>query len=122
MALRILSGMIFVPNGGSRTGSVDITFSPFALSSASNAAIELRKRREIGPDGRFKETPASMVAARQFALTFPLPHDDSYRVRLNDRVTRDLLTISWDISSSEGRVDQEEIPFIIIGEVPEGVS
>jgi len=116
MALRILSGMIFIPRGGSIRGSVEISFNPFELTDASNSAFELRKRREIGPRGRFVQRPASMVAARQFALLFPLPHSGSYRGRINDTVTRDSITISW--NKSGGRVDQEEIPFMIVGEVP----
>ncbi len=117
MALRILSGMIFIPRGGSIRGSVDISFDPFDLAGASDALFELRKKREIGPHGRFVKTPASMVAARQFALMFPFPHAGSYRARINDRVTRDSITISW--NKSGGRVDQEEIPFMVVGEVPD---
>ena len=116
MALRILSGMIFIPRGGSIRGSVEISFNPFELTDASNSAFELRKRREIGPRERFVQRPASIVAARQFALLFPLPHSESYRGRINDTVTRDSITISW--NKSGGRVDQEEIPFMIVGEVP----
>ena len=52
MALRILSGMIFVPNGGTAQGSVVISFKPFQLAARSNPAFELRKEQEIGPRER----------------------------------------------------------------------
>ena len=31
MALRILSGMIFIPNGGTAEGSVEVSFNPFQM-------------------------------------------------------------------------------------------
>ena len=117
MALRILSGLVFIPRGGTRTGNVVISFDPFELSTASSNGIELRKRRQIGPAGRFTRRPASIVAARQFAHLFPLPHASSYRARINDTATRDFISIAW--NASGGRVDQEEIPFMIVGEVPD---
>jgi hypothetical protein len=117
MALRILSGMIFVPHGGAARGSVEISFNPFQLIARSNPEFELRKEREIGPRGRFIRRPASIVAARQFDIV-PIAND--WRVKLNDTVTRDSITISW--RSNASRVDQEEIPFLVIGEVPETVS
>jgi hypothetical protein len=116
MALRILSGMIFVPHGGAALCNVEIGFNPFQLIASSLPGIELRKKQEIGPSGRFIRRPASMVAARQFAI---MPMDSTWRVKLNDTVTRDSITISW--RSKTSRVDQEEIPFMIIGEVPEAV-
>jgi hypothetical protein len=116
MALRILSGMIFIPNGGTAEGSVEISFNPFQLSASSNAAFELRKEAEIGPRERFIRRPASIVAARQFDIV-PIAND--WRVRLNDTVTRDSITIRWRSRSS--RVDQEEIPFMVIGEVKDPV-
>jgi hypothetical protein len=118
MAIRCLSGMIKVPQGGSRVGTVTIGFLPFAFTAAP-ANFELRKRRQFGPQTRFVRVPCSIVAARQFAHLFPLPHHTSYRGRINDVVTRDSITISWTTSASEGRVDQEEIPFLVIGEVGE---
>jgi hypothetical protein len=117
MAIRCLSGMIKIPNGGSRTGTVEIGFLPFEMTAAPNDDFELRKRRQFGPQTRFVRTPCSIVAARQFAHLFPLPHHASYRGRIDDEVTRDSITISWNTSASEGRVDQEEIPFLVIGEV-----
>jgi hypothetical protein len=116
MALRILSGMIFIPRGGTKSGSVEISFNPFALTVASNSAFELRKRREIGPRERFVRRPASIVAARQFDIVTILGDAGNYRGRINDTVTRDSITISW--NAPAGRVDQEEIPFMIVGEVP----
>jgi hypothetical protein len=118
MALRILSGLIFIPRGGTRRGTVTITFDPFVLSAASNPLFELRKEREIGPSGRFSKRPATIVAARQFDILTGTGGD--FRGRINDSSTRDSITISW--NSSAGRVDQEEIPFMVIGEVPEGPS
>ena len=117
MALRILSGMIFVPRGGIGQGSVEISFNPFELASASNAAFELRKKREIGPAVRYLRAPASIVAARQFAITQLSGGDRSYRGRINDTVTRDSITISWNMAVA--RFDQEEIPFMVIGDVGE---
>ena len=46
MALRILSGMIFIPNGGTAEGSVEVSFNPFQISASSNPAFELRKETE----------------------------------------------------------------------------
>ena len=68
MAIRVLSGIIFIPNGGSRRGNVTISFNPFALANASNALFELRKRTEVGPSGLLHKRPASIVAARQFDI------------------------------------------------------
>jgi hypothetical protein len=119
MALRILSGMIFIPGGGTARGSVEISFNPFQLSSSSNPAFELRKEQEIGPRGRFLRRPVSMVAARQFAI---MTISSNPRVTLNDTVTRDSIRIRWHTSARTARIDQEEIPFLIIGEVPDPVS
>ena len=119
MALKILSGMVFVRRGGSARGNAVISFDPFDLADASDNEVELRKRRQIGPDGRYRGRPAAIVAARQFALTFPLPHASSYRVSINNAVRRDFMTIRWTHSSDEGRVDEQEIPFMAIGEVPD---
>jgi hypothetical protein len=118
MALRILSGMIFIPRGGSARGSVQISFNPFRLTNSSNPVIELRKEQEIGPRERFVRRPVSMVAARQFAI---MAISDNPRVKLNDTVTRDSIRIGWSTSARTARVDQEEIPFLIIGEVPDFV-
>jgi hypothetical protein len=116
MALRVLSGMIFIPNGGSRRGSITISFNPFAVANASYALFELRKRTEVGPTGRFIRRPASIVAARQFDI---IPVGQDFRVNLSDTVTRDSINIRWRPST---RIDQEEIPFMIIGEVPDPVA
>jgi hypothetical protein len=106
--------MIFIPRGGLQQGSAVISFIPFDLANASNARIELRKKTEVGPTGRFVRRPASMVAVRQFDIV-PVARD--FRVNINDTVTRDSITISW--RARTARVDQEEIPFLIIGEVPD---
>jgi hypothetical protein len=119
MALRILSGMIFVPRGGTARGRVVIGFNPFRLSASSNPAFELRKEQEIGPRERFVRRPVSMVAASQFAI-FALSNNP--RVKLNDRVTRDSITVGWSTSARTARIDQEEIPFLVIGEVPDMVT
>ena len=42
----------------------------------------------------------------------------SQRVNINDSVTRHSLTVDWVARASEGRVDLEEITFMIVGEVP----
>jgi hypothetical protein len=118
MALRILSGLIFIPRGGSGRGSVEISFDPFELANASNDLFELRKKREVGPAGRYFRSPASIIAARQFAIT-PIFGDREWRGRINDTVTRDSITISWNMPA--GRFDQEEIPFMVIGDVGEFV-
>jgi hypothetical protein len=116
MALRILSGMVYIPRGGTRSGSVVIGFDPLALTSSSDPVYELRKRIEVGPRGRFKAKPASIVATRQFGL---LDTGSYYRINLDNTVTRDSVTIAWKARGS-GRVDQEEIGFMIAGEVPDG--
>ena len=116
MALRILSGMIFIPRGGTARGSVAISFNPFQLTNSSNPGFELRKEQEIGPRERFVRRPVSMVAARQFAI---MMISSNPRVTLNDTVTRDSTATRWHTSARTARIDQEEIPFLIIGEVPE---
>jgi hypothetical protein len=118
MALRILSGMIFIPRGGTARGSVTISFDPFQITNRSSPIIELRKEQEIGPRGRFRRRPVSMVAARQFAI-FTLSTNP--RVNLSDTVTRDSINIRWRTSADSARIDQEEIPFLVIGEVPDVV-
>jgi len=117
MALRVLSGMVFIPRGGIPQGNVVISFDPFELSTASNSAFELRKIRRIGPAGRFIRRPASIVAVRQFSFLGEFPATPNFRGRINDTVTRDFISISW--SPALGIVDQEEIPFMVIGEVPD---
>jgi hypothetical protein len=114
MTLRILSGMVFIPRGGTRSGSVEISFEPFALANSSNAAFELRKRRRIGPGGRF--APASIVAPRQFGILTVLGDGGYYRINVDDRVTRDSITIRW--KRRGGRVEKEEIGFMVVGDVP----
>ena len=116
MALRILSGMVFIPNGGTRSGTVEISFTPFALANTSNPVFELRKRSEVGASGRFTAKPASIVAPRQFGL---LEVGTFYRVNVDSTVTRDVISIRWKARGS-ARVDQEEIGFMVVGEVPDG--
>ena len=117
MALRILSAMVFIPNGGAARGNIVIGFNPFAIIASSNPAFQLRKEQQIGPRERFLRRPVSMIAARQFDIV-PIARD--WRVQISDTVTRDSITIRWNTSAS--RVDHEEIPFLIIGEVPDYVS
>jgi hypothetical protein len=116
MALRILSGMLFI-DGGPKNGTAVITFNPFALSAAPGS-VSLRKVRVIGADGHFTRSPASIVAARQFAILDVSP-DTDYRLRINDTVTTTSITISW---AGTGPIFHEEIPFVIIGEVPNQIS
>ena len=118
MALRILSGMIKVPQGGVSTGSFNISFNPFQMT-ASSAGFELRKKKEIGPKFRYIRSPASIVTARQFSI---LPINNSQRLNINDDVTRDSMTVDWVRKANQERIDLEEITFMIIGEVPDNVS
>ena len=113
MALRILTGMLFI-NGGPKNGRAVISHSPFRLVSAAST-VSLRKARVIGADGVFTTTPAVMVSARQFAILDVSP-DTDYRLRINDSVTTTALTISW---AGTGPIFNEEIPFIVVGEVGE---
>jgi hypothetical protein len=111
--------MLFIPRGGSARGSVRIGFNPFRLTNSSNPVIQLRKEQEIGPRERFLRRPVMIVAARQFAI---MALSDNPRVKLNDTVTRDSIRIGWSTSARTARVDQEEIPFLVIGEVPDFVQ
>jgi hypothetical protein len=116
MALRILSGMLFI-DGGPKNGSAVITFSPFTLATAPNT-VSLNKARVIGANGTFRHPPASIVAARQFAIIDVSP-DTDYRLRINDTVTTSQITISW---AGTGPIFNEEIPFMVVGEVPDALS
>ena len=116
MALRILSGMLFI-NGGPKNGAAVITFSPFTLATAPGT-VSLNKARVIGANGTFRHPPASIVAARQFAIIDVSP-DTDYRLRINDTVTTSSITISW---AGTGPIFNEEIPFMIVGEVPDALS
>ena len=116
MALRILSGMLFI-NGGPKNGAAVITFSPFTLATAPRT-VSLNKARVIGANGAFRHPPASIVAARQFAIIDVSP-DTDYRLRINDTVTTSSITISW---AGTGPIFSEEIPFMIVGEVPDALS
>jgi hypothetical protein len=116
MALRILSGKLFI-NGGPKNGAAVITFSPFTLATAPGT-VSLNKARVIGANGTFRHPPASIVAARQFALIDVSP-DTDYRLRINDTVTTSSITISW---AGTGPIFNEEIPFMIVGEVPDALS
>jgi hypothetical protein len=116
MALRILSGMLFI-NGGPKNGSAVITFSPFTLATAPRT-VSLNKARVIGANGAFRHPPASIVAARQFAIIDVSP-DTDYRLRINDTVTTSSITISW---AGTGPIFGEEIPFMIVGEVADALS
>jgi hypothetical protein len=120
MALRILSGMIFIPRCGTRSGSVTVGFLPFALTAASNNTFELRRQREIGPKERFRARPAFVVGARQFGIVSIVGGGGYYRMNIDDVTTRDSITIRWK-ARGDGRVDQEEISFMVIGEVPDRV-
>jgi hypothetical protein len=116
MALRILSGMLFI-NGGPKNGAAVITFSPFTLATAPRT-VSLNKARVIGANGTFRHPPSSIVAARQFAIIDVSP-DSDYRLRINDTVTTSSITISW---AGTGPIFSEEIPFMIVGEVPDALS
>ena len=116
MALRILSGMLFI-NGGPKNGAAVITFSPFTLATAPGT-VSLNKARVIGANGTFRHPPASIVAARQFAIIDVSPDTDC-RLRISDTVTTSSITISW---AGTGPIFHEEIPFMIVGEVPDALS
>jgi len=116
MALRILSGMLFI-NRGPKNGAAVITFSPFALATAPNT-VSLNKARVIGANGIFRHPPASIVAARQFAILDVSPDTDC-RLRISDTVTTPSITISW---AGTGPIFHEEIPFMIVGEVADALS
>ena len=111
MALKVLSGMLFI-NGGPKNGAATITFNPLRLAAAPGT-VSLRKARVVGAAGTFTRRPASIVAARQFAI---LDVDATYRLRINDTVTTTSITISW---AGTGPSFHEEIPFMVIGEVPD---
>ncbi|HKW91057.1 MAG TPA: hypothetical protein VJX92_04100 [Methylomirabilota bacterium] len=111
MALRVLSGMLFIDNGP-KNGRATIVFSPFALG-AHPRTVSLRKARVIGADGTFTSPPAAIVPARQFKILEVSPNTD-YRLRINDTVTTNAITISW---AGSGPIFHEEIPFMIVGEV-----
>ncbi|MEX1205641.1 MAG: hypothetical protein WEB85_10355 [Dongiaceae bacterium] len=119
MAIRVLSGLVVVPRGGTRRGEAIITFDPFQLESADPPECRLRKRRSIGPTGRFVAAPASIVAARQFTLVKPWPAPAEFKLVINDRVTRDSIRIRWRNADEFARVDQQEIPFMVVGELGE---
>ena len=116
MALRILSGMLFI-NGGPKNGTAVLSFNPFELTNAP-ATVSLQKVRVIGAAGDFVHSPASIVAARQFVIlgVFPPPDD---RLRIDDTVTANSITISW---GGTGPTFSEEIPFMIVGEVADPIK
>ena len=114
MALRILSGMLFI-NGGPKNGTAVLSFNPFELTNAP-ATVSLNKVRVIGAAGDFIHSPASIVAARQFVI---FDTDSNYRLRIDDTVTADSITISW---GGTGATFSEEIPFMIVGEVADPIK
>ena len=119
MPLRIISGMIKVPQGGVSAGRFNISFFPFQMTSASSTGMELRKKREIGPDGRYIKKPASIVTARQFGI---VPIHNTQTLNINDDITRDGMTVDWVSKTNRARIDLEEVTFLIIGEVPEATN
>jgi len=114
MALRILSGMLFI-DGGPKNGTAVLSFNPFELTNAP-ATVSLKKVRVIGANGDFTHSPASIVAARQFVI---LDTDSNYRLRIDDTVTSSSITISW---GGTGPTFSEEIPFMIVGEVADPIK
>lgn len=113
MALRVLSGMLFV-NGGPKSGAAIVTFNPLRLAIAP-ATVSLRKARVLGAAGDFTRSPASIVAARQFKILDVEP-DTDYRLRINDTVSTTAMRIVW---AGTGPIFHEEIPFMVVGDVPE---
>jgi hypothetical protein len=113
MALRVLSGMLFI-NNGPKSGAATITFNPLRLAAAPGT-VSLRKARVVGADGDFTRSPASIVAARQFAILDVSP-DSDYKLRISDTVTTTTIRIAW---AGSGPIFHEEIPFMVVGDVPE---
>jgi hypothetical protein len=113
MALRVLSGMLFI-SGGPKTGAATIGFNPLRLVTAPRT-VSLRKARVVGAAGDFTRSPASIVAARQFAILDVSP-DSDYKLRISDTVTTTAIRIVW---AGSGPIFHEEIPFMVVGDVPE---
>src|SRR4051794_30971777 len=82
MALRVLSGMLFI-NNGPKSGRAVIAFNPLRLTAAPGT-VSLKKARTVGAAGDFTRSPASIVAARQFAI---IDTDSNYKLRIGDTVT-----------------------------------
>ena len=78
----------------------------------------LRKVRVIGAGGDFIHSPALIVAARQFVMIGVEPPTTD-RLRIDDTVTSDSITISW---GGTGPTFSEEIPFMIAGEVADPIK
>jgi hypothetical protein len=116
MALRILSGMLFI-DGGPKNGTAVLSFNPFELTNAP-ATVSLKKVRVIGANGDFTHSPASIVAARQFVIVGVDPPATD-RLRIDDTVTSSSITISW---GGTGPTFSEEIPFMIVGEVADSIK
>jgi hypothetical protein len=112
MALRVLSGMLFI-NDGPKNGAATITFNPLRLAAAPGS-VSLRKAKVVGADGTFTRAPASIVAARQFAILDVSP-DSDYKLRISDTVTTTAIRITW---AGSGPIFHEEIPFMVVGDVP----
>lgn len=91
-----------------------IGFDPFELLMSSEPEFELRQKRAIGPAGRFSAQPAYIVPARQFKS---LGVHSDFGVVINSATTRDTLEITWDCP--KGPVYHQEIPFMVVGEVPQ---
>jgi hypothetical protein len=75
---------------------------------------ELGQKRTGGRAGRFKAKPAILVSARQFQS---LGVNGDFGVALDTSVTRDVLEIQWECP--KGPIYHQEIPFMVIGEVPD---
>lgn len=115
--LRILSGTVYVPRGGTSLGGFIINFYPLSLSAAE-PGVELRNTKEIGARGPFISAPATIVTARQFTIT---EGDQLYEfVNINDTVTRESLTVDWARERDANPVYVEEVPFMAIGQVRVG--
>ena len=77
--------------------------------------MSLRKARVLGAAGDFTRSLASIVAARQFKIVDVEP-DTDYRLRINDTVSTSAMRIAW---AGTGPIFHEEIPFMVVGNVPE---
>ena len=91
-----------------------INFYPFSLDVAS-PGYELRDKKEIGAQGPFSSTPATIVAPGQFAIA---EYEDNIAyVNLNDTVTRQTLAVDWALRRGSAQVFMQDIRFMAIGEV-----
>jgi hypothetical protein len=120
--LRILSGTVRVSGNlttsGQAVGAFAISFYPFSLDVGS-PGYELRDKKEIGAQGPFSRTPATIVAPCQFAIAENDEQAVAY-VNLNEAVTRQTLAVDWALPRGSAQVFMQDIRFMVIREVSGG--